>query len=244
MAKRRKASNRIVAERPQALGAPFCWIIPSPATPPTSKRRPSRWPCGPAGCGTQRASYTPSPPPSSTHPKKGPGAPPGESRGAGGACALRCILLDDADARVSCGHDALALRQARPRPDGARGRRACRPPPSAADLYRRPRPARHCLCVPVLSKPSDRVVDVMLPASVWELGRSTQRESRRRRHHAVGVASGQRPWCHYTSLALQVRWPHAPSAVPTCRHRSAPVTTCRHPLPVGSWEEPLAELLT
>jgi hypothetical protein len=35
-------------------------------------------------------------------------------------------------------------------------------------------------------------------------------------------------------LALEVMWPHTPSAVPTCRHRSAPVTTCRHHLPVGS----------
>jgi hypothetical protein len=37
-------------------------------------------------------------------------------------------------------------------------------------------------------------------------------------------------------LALEVMWPYPPSAVPTCRHRSAPVTTGRHHLPVGSLE--------
>ena len=37
--------------------------------------------------------------------------------------AQRRSILDDADDRVSCGHDALALRQARPRHDSALWRR-------------------------------------------------------------------------------------------------------------------------
>src|SRR5215475_11157102 len=110
----------------------------------------------------------------------------------------------------------------------------CRPPPSAADLSRRPRPARHRPGVPGLREPADRVGDVTVPARVWALGRSTQRERRRRRHRAgVGRLASPRG-AMIRRLALEVMWPHAPSAVPTCRQRSAPVTTCRHPLPGGS----------
>jgi len=150
MAQRRTASNGIVAERPHALGALCCWTMPSPATSPTSQRRSSRWHGMPAGCGTQRASYTPS------------------------------------------------------------------PPPSAADLDRRPRPVRHRPCVPGRREPSDRVVDVTVPTSVWERGRATQR-----------------PWCHSTSACPGSHVTAPPSAVPTCRHMSAPVPPCRHSLPVG-----------
>src|SRR5215471_8290233 len=110
------------------------------ATSPTSQRRSSRWHGMPAGCGTQRASYTPS------------------------------------------------------------------PPPSAADLDRRPRPVRHRPCVPGRREPSDRVVDVTVPTSVWERGRATQR-----------------PWCHSTSACPGSHVTAPPSAVPTCRHLSAPV---------------------
>jgi hypothetical protein len=78
-------------------------------------------------------------------------------------------------------------------------RHACRPPLPAVDLYRSPRPVRHRPCVPGLREPSDCVVDVTVPASVWERGQSTQRERTRGRHRAVGGASGPRPWCHYTS---------------------------------------------
>jgi hypothetical protein len=118
-----------------------------------------------------------------------------------------CIIIDDADERVSCGHDALALRQARPRHAGARWRRVCRPPPSAASLSRRPRPARHRPCVPGLSEPSDRGVDVTLLASVWELGRSTQRERMRRRHRAVVGHLASAHGAILRRLALQVMWP-------------------------------------
>ena len=76
------------------------------------------------------------------------------------------------------------------------------------------------------------MVDVTLPASVWELGRSTQCESMRGRHHAVVGRLASSRGAIIRRLALEVMWPHTPSAVPTCRHLSAPVTTCRHHLPV------------
>jgi len=82
---------------------------------------------------------------------------------------------------------------------------------------------------------------VTLPASVWEPGRSTQRERTRGRHHTgVGRLASARG-AILQRLALEVMGPHAPSAVSTCRHRSAPVTTCRHPLPGGSLEALPAE---
>src|SRR5262249_8791338 len=61
--------------------------------------------------------------------------------------------------------------------------------------------------------------------------RSTQRERTHGRHHAVvgRLASSRGPIIR--RLALKVMWPHTPSAVPTSRHLSAPVTTCRHPPP-------------
>src|SRR5262245_24252616 len=99
--------------------------------------------------------------------------------------AQRPIIIDDEDYRVSFGHNALALSQECPQHDGALWRWACRPPPSAACLERRPPPAHHRPCVPVLSVPSYSVVDVTLPARVWELGRTTQRGTMGGRHHAL-----------------------------------------------------------
>ena len=82
--------------------------------------------------------------------------------------------------------------------------------------------------VPVLLVRSCSVVDVTLPASVWELGRSTQRERRRGRHRAVVGRLASSRGAIIRRLALEVMWPHAPSAVSTCRHRSLPVVTiCR-----------------
>jgi hypothetical protein len=142
--------------------------------------------------------------------------------------AQRRIIIDDADYRVSFGHDSLTLSQERPRHDGALWRRACRPPPSAADLSRRPRPARHRPCVPVLLVRSCRMVDVTLPARVWALGRSTQRERRRGRHRAVVGRLASARGAIIRRLALEVMWPHAPSAVSACRHLSPHVVTiCR-----------------
>jgi hypothetical protein len=142
--------------------------------------------------------------------------------------AQRRLIIDDVDSRVSFGHDSLTLSQERPRHDGALWRRACRPPPSAAGLSRRPRLARHRPCVPGLLVRSCRVMDVTLPARVWELGRSTQRERRRGSHRAgVGRLASARG-AIIRRLALEVMGPHAPSAVSACRHLLRHVVTiCR-----------------
>jgi hypothetical protein len=63
-----------------------------------------------------------------------------------------------------------------------------------------------------------------------------------RRRHRAGVSRlASARGAIIRRLALQVMWPHAPSAVPICRHWSAPVTTCRHHLPGGPWEALPAE---
>jgi len=69
----------------------------------------------------------------------------------------------------------------------------------------------------VLSVPSYPVVDVTLPARVWELGQSTQRESMRERHHAVVGRLASVRGAIIRRLALEVMGPHAPSAV-SIRH--------------------------
>jgi hypothetical protein len=146
----------------------------SPRTP--GSRTSSTRQLGPSGCRLRRNSYAD---------VNAATRSPTDRRRFGEGRAPRRIIIDDADSRVSFGHNALAFSQERPRHDSALWRRACRPPPSAADLSRRPRPARHRPCVPGLLVRSDRVVDVTLPASVWERGRATQRERRRGRHRAV-----------------------------------------------------------
>ena len=57
---------------------------------------------------------------------------------------------------------------------------------------------------------------------------------------SVPTTSPVRAW-RFGETADGVIWPCAPSAVPTSRHLSAPVPTCRHPLPVASWWGPLSQ---
>src|SRR5262245_62020604 len=51
---------------------------------------------------------------------------------------------------------------------------------------------------------------------------------------SVPTTSPIRAW-GFGETADGVIWPCAPAAVPTSRHLSAPVPTCRHPRPVASW---------
>jgi len=59
----------------------------------------------------------------------------------------------------------------------------------------------------------------------------------------VPTTSPVRAW-RFGETADGVIWPCAPAAVPTYRHLSAPVRTCRHPLPVASLWDPLSQHAT
>jgi len=109
------------------------------------------------------------------------------------------------------GHDSLALSQECPHHDGALWRMGVSSTAVCRVSGAQATPGPSSSVCPSAERASYPVVDVTLPARVWELGRSTQRESMRSAYAVVGrLASVRVPL--YVVLPWK-SWAYTPSAV-------------------------------